>query len=192
MPQAVSRHIMPRSRGHIPSTTNGKTDVKGLIAAHRQTKAAHNAASSVVAGMHYPDSVSVTIPEIGPHCAVYTIKDLERFSREHIANNGLTGLDRITFQKQMVGYREALTLLDGLRQEWRGRQKIDEIEAVECKAYDEAEKAWKALLARIHSHPKDIPEIARYFATPEASTGDFWRPREVLRAIAAAHGRGTR
>jgi hypothetical protein len=168
------------------------SETTALIAAYRKAKAQHDTAMEDTRAMHLPDRVHVSIPEIGPRCTVYNLDDLERLSREYIANNGLAGLARIAFQRQMVGYREALTLLESLYQEWRKQQKIDHLEAKECEAYDEVEKTWKALLARIKSHPRDIPEIARYLASPEGSTGDFFRPREALRAIAGVNGKAMR
>lgn len=160
------------------------SNAKALIAAHRKAMARHEAAMRRIKDTPYPDRAHVNVAEIGPRCVAYDMVQLDRMGAEHIDRQKLTGLDRVEFNKQMLGYREVLTLLESLNQGWRRRYDIDAIEAEQTVAFDELEKAWKALIARIKSNPRDIPEIARYFSTPEASGGDFWRPRKVLLAIA--------
>ncbi|GEM_PF-5916557 len=55
-----------------------------------------------------------------------------------------------------------------------------------CDAEDEVENLYKALIARIKTRRRDIPLIARYFATLTIECGEFWHSGAAFKAVAAA------
>jgi hypothetical protein len=185
MPQANKRSNTNSRSG----SAHASADAKTLIAAHRKAKARVCAARVSLEAISYPTRVLVIVEEIGPQAAAYDQEHLSRLADEHISRRGLVGLPRISFMKEIEGYGHALATLTSLHEGWRDRHGIDAIEAEDGAAHAAENLAGMALIARIKAHPRDVAEIAKYFGSEEMATGNYWRQRQVLRAIATVRGR---
>jgi hypothetical protein len=179
MAQAARRHITSK---HASNNENAKT----LIAAHRSAQAVFNRARSALSSISWPNRTGVTIAEIGPNCTAYDVGQLAFMAEQHISNKGLVGMGIVKFEQQIVGYRAALALLGGLYEEWRKQAGVEQVEAEDDVAYVALQSTHDALLSRLRLHAADAAQIAAYFASDEVNTGPFWRPVEVLKAIAGS------
>jgi hypothetical protein len=189
LPKAFRKQIetvMPR----LPLTEMQTT--KSLIEAHKKAVSRSAAALKAIHDFTLPNNVSVIIAEIGPNCVAYDQQSLSKAAGAHSTNMDIRGLDLVSFNQRIAKYRQALQILLDLREQWLldiGWEKANEEYNA---ADDEVGKLYRALLARIKHHRRDVPAIARYFATQESSPDGFWRPREVLQAIAKADGKAAR
>lgn len=171
------------SRNSTTAPARNRLDAKALIAAHRAAVARAEAIDTTGRRHEYPPTPSVTLTEIGPGCSVSTLERLDDMAREHINNQVLTYEAKLSFQRQIANYRAALKLMLEAKEMWRQNNNLDATEAADYETLATVEKTWKALLARIKSHPRDIPDIARYLAAEEVTGRDMWRAREALRLI---------
>jgi hypothetical protein len=128
----------------------------------------------------------ITVPEFGGN-QHFTAENLDYSAGVYAKENGLKGKPFAAFLQRIDDYKEALSQLRKLREDWNITSGYQAASDAEARAYTMRDAAWNALLAGLRD-PKAAPAIVRFLAR-DSQTIEPWRYREALKRVA---GKGAR